>query len=71
MFFRACGKNMLKFILPCPAGRGRNMIKRIISTVATVALILVLGAYLGKWRAENLSLASDRDPAISLGGRER
>lgn len=43
------------------------MIKRILSTVATVVLVLLLGAGLARWREMGISLASESEPTISFG----
>lgn len=43
------------------------MIKRIICVVATVVLVLVLGARLDKWRDEGVSLVAETYAAISFG----
>lgn len=40
------------------------MIKRILSIIATVALVLVLGACLDFWRERGVSLVAPGEPAI-------
>ena len=50
---------------------GVFMLKRVISTAATVALVLILGAKLGALRDEGVSLAAPTPAAIVAGGDER
>ena len=40
------------------------MIKRVLGLLATVALVLALGAGVSYWRAEGLSLVADCEAAI-------
>ena len=47
------------------------MIKRIFSTAATVALVLILGARLGDWRELGVSLTSHTAPAIFFGRTDK
>ena len=65
--FCCFGKNMLI----SSAFGGREMIKRIFSTVATVAIVLILGARLGVWRELGVSLASQTAPAIFFGRTDK
>lgn len=59
---------LAKICLYCsPFGMGVKMIKRILSTVATVVLVLLLGAGLARWREMGISLASESEPTISFG----
>ena len=43
------------------------MIKKMLSLVCTIALVLALGASLDDWQSEGVSLASPREAAIAFG----